>query len=68
MLDLLRSLQKEKGFTILLVSHHPEDARYASTRTAFLENGRILAVGRTGELLSRTDLPEFTAYLGNLDG
>jgi thiamine transport system ATP-binding protein len=65
MLDLLRRLQDETGFTILLVSHHPEDARYAATRTAFLVEGRIAAVGATGEVLSRKDIAPLSAYLGD---
>jgi thiamine transport system ATP-binding protein len=66
MLDLLQSLRREQGLTILLVSHHPEDARYAASRTAFLDQGRIVAVGPTAELLPRTDLPGLAAYLGTL--
>jgi thiamine transport system ATP-binding protein len=65
MLDLLRDLQAEKGFTIMLVSHHPEDARHAAQRTAFLSNGRIIAVGPTGEILARGDIAEIGAYLGD---
>lgn len=66
MLDLLQSLQREQGLTILLVSHHPEDARYAASRTAFLDQGRIVAVGPTQEVLSQNDLPALAAYLGTL--
>ena len=65
MLDLLRKLQDEKGFTIVLVSHHPEDARHAASRTAFLTNGRIIAIGTTKEILARKDLAELAAYLGD---
>jgi thiamine transport system ATP-binding protein len=65
MLDLLRGLQAEKGFTIMLVSHHPEDARYAAQRTAFLSDGRIVAVGPTEEILARNDIAEISAYLGD---
>jgi len=67
MLDLLRQLRDEKGFTVVLVSHHPEDARYAAGRTAFLNNGRILAVGPTKDILARKELAELTAYLGDWD-
>ena len=65
MLDLLRQLQDEKGFTIVLVSHHPEDARNAASFTAFLNNGRILAIGPTKDILARKDFAELTAYLGD---
>jgi thiamine transport system ATP-binding protein len=64
MLDLLRQVQEKKNFTIVLVSLHPEDARYAANRTGFLSAGRIVAIGRTSEILGRDDLAELTAYLG----
>ena len=47
-----------------MVTHQPEDARHAATHTAYLENGRILALRPTAELLAATDLPGLTAYLG----
>ncbi|MGE0237953.1 MAG: thiamine ABC transporter ATP-binding protein [Parvibaculaceae bacterium] len=64
MLDLVTALQKEKGYTVMLVSHHPDDALYAATRTAFLSNGRILAFEPTQLLFKRRDLPELTDYIG----
>lgn len=64
MLDLVRELQKEKGYTVMLVSHHPEDALYAATRTAFLAQGRILAFEPTRRLFERRDLPELSDYIG----
>jgi len=64
MLDLVKELQKEKGYTVMLVSHHPDDALYAATRTAFLNNGRILAFEPTQPLFKRRDLPELGDYLG----
>lgn len=64
MLDLVKALQKEKQYTVMLVSHHPEDARYAATRTAFLSDGRIRAFEPTQQLFSRRDLPELADYIG----
>jgi thiamine transport system ATP-binding protein len=64
MLDLVKELQSEKNYTVLLVSHHPDDALYAATRTAFLSNGRILAFEPTRQLFKRRDLPEFESYIG----
>lgn len=64
MLDLVKELQAEKGYTVMLVSHNPEDALYAATRTAFLSNGRILAFEPTRQLLERRDLPELQDYIG----
>lgn len=64
MLDLVKDLQSEKSYTVILVSHHPDDALYAATRTAFLSDGRILAFEPTRQLLKRRDLPELEDYIG----
>ena len=67
MLDLVREMQAARGLTVLLVSHHPDDARYAAGRTAFVHAGRILAVDETGRLLSGESAPELRAYLGEME-
>jgi thiamine transport system ATP-binding protein len=64
MLDLVKELHKERGYTVMLVSHQPDDALYAATRTAFLSNGRILAFEPTKALFSRRDMPELAEYIG----
>ncbi len=65
MLDLLRDVQREKTLTILMVSHQPEDARYAASHTAFVEDGRILAVQHTEEFFRARRLPKVRDYLGD---
>jgi thiamine transport system ATP-binding protein len=64
MLDLVKAMQRDKGLTVLMVTHQPEDAEYAASHTAYLENGRIVALRPTGELFAAKDLPGLTAYLG----
>jgi thiamine transport system ATP-binding protein len=64
MLDLVLALHKARGLTTLMVSHHPEDARQAADRTAFISNGRILAVAPTAELFASRRHPEIADYLG----
>ena len=64
MLDLVASLHRGQGLTTVIVSHHPEDARQAANRTAFVSNGRILMVKPTAELFATTTLPELSDYLG----
>jgi len=65
MLELVAEIHAEKGFTILLVTHQPGDARAISERTLFVENGRVLANAPTGELFAMAaELPELAAYLG----
>ncbi len=64
MLDLVRALQADRKLTVLLVSHQPEDALYAATRTAFVHDGHVLQVGATRDLLDGADAAELRAYLG----
>jgi thiamine transport system ATP-binding protein len=64
MLDLVLSLHKARGLTTLMVSHHPDDARQAADRTAFIFEGRILAIAPTEELFAATRHPEIVEYLG----
>jgi thiamine transport system ATP-binding protein len=63
MLDLVNALRKARGLTVLFVSHHPEDARHAATRTAFIHEGRVLQIGPT-EAVFRDVSPELRDYLG----
>ena len=64
MLDLVADLQRETGVTLLMVSHQPDDARRIAARTAFLDRGRIVAMRLTADLMSATDIPALTEYLG----
>lgn len=65
MLDLVIAMRIAKGLTVLMVTHQPEDAEYAASHTAYLENGRLLALKPTAELFAATDLPGLQAYLGD---
>lgn len=65
MLDLVREVQQERGLTVLMVSHQPEDARYAATHTTFVDQGRVLAMRPTRRLFASRDLPELRDYLGD---
>lgn len=64
MLALVQALWRERGLTVVVVSHDPDDARQAATEVAFLHAGRILRHGPVAQILDSTDLPELTAYLG----
>ena len=55
---------RDLGFTLLFVSHQPEDARHAATRTAFVHAGHVLQVGATRDLLDGAAGAELRAYLG----
>ncbi|MFN4141036.1 thiamine ABC transporter ATP-binding protein [Aestuariivirga sp.] len=65
MLDLLRAMQQARGLTVLMVTHQPEDAEYAASHTAYLENGRVAALRPTAELFAAADIPGLAAYLGD---
>lgn len=64
MLKLVRDLWRERGLTVVLVSHYPGDARLAATDVAFVHAGRILRHGQADAVLDATDLPELNAYVG----
>lgn len=63
MLDLVNSLARARGFTVMFVSHQPEDARHAAGRTLFIEAGRIQADGATAALFA-TPAGPLAEYLG----
>jgi len=64
MLDLVNVLARDRGFTVLFVSHQPDDARHAAGRTIFLQEGRVVCDGPT-ERLFTPPLPKALAdYLG----
>lgn len=63
---LVKALVERKKMAALLVSHQPRDALIASNRTAFVQNGRIIALQPTRQLLEETDLVEVRSYLGSV--
>ena len=65
MLELLRSLHDERGLTILMVTHHPDDAKTAASHVAFLADGEIKAYRKTRALFRAKDVPGLAAYLGD---
>jgi thiamine transport system ATP-binding protein len=63
MLDLIREIQKERKLTVLMVTHQPEDAKYAATRIAFVQNGRIAHVLPTRKFFTASAPAEIGEYL-----
>ena len=68
MLELLSQLRIDRGLAVLMVSHHPDDARYIAERTAFVHGGHILELGETDRVLRASRSPELRAYLGDAPG
>ena len=63
MLDLIREIQVERKLTVLLVTHQPEDAKYAATRIAFVQAGRIAHFLPTKQFFAASAPAEIGAYL-----
>ena len=64
MLILVKQLQAETGMTLLLVTHHPDDAVGIADRILFLSEGKTVASGAATEFLQRSDVPGLEDYLG----
>lgn len=63
-IDLLKALVETENLCALLISHQPEDALRASSRTAFIDKGRVIALDDSETLLTTPELPEIQQYLG----
>jgi iron(III) transport system ATP-binding protein len=57
LLALFRELLHERGTTALYVTHDPREAQALGDRTAVLDDGRIVHLGRLEALRARSDLP-----------
>ncbi|KXF76283.1 thiamine ABC transporter ATP-binding protein [Paramesorhizobium deserti] len=64
MLDLVKALHAETAMTVLMVTHHPEDALHMDSLLFFLENGMIAASGNAKDLLSETGPEALKRYMG----
>jgi thiamine transport system ATP-binding protein len=66
LIRLVKTLVSENKMVALLVSHQPRDALIASARTAFVNEGRVVALEDTVALLEHSSLAEVRNYLGTL--
>jgi thiamine transport system ATP-binding protein len=64
MLELVRELHADHAMTILMVTHHPDDAQALADSVAYIENGRVAAFAPTGEMFSERAPAAFRAYIG----
>ncbi|WP_420961462.1 ATP-binding cassette domain-containing protein [Brucella sp. IR073] len=64
MLDLVQDVHKETAMTILMVTHHPEDALHLESLLFFLENGTVTASGTARKLLSDSGPAALKRYMG----
>jgi thiamine transport system ATP-binding protein len=63
MLSLLTDLHARLGMTVLMVTHHPEDARIIAGRIAFLTDGQVAAQGSAEEFFSASAPAAFRHYI-----
>ncbi len=64
MLSLLCDLHAERGMTVLMATHNPEDAEAVAHRMVFLENGSVAATGDIGGFFGADAPGAFRRYLG----
>lgn len=64
MLELVRALHAERGMTILMVTHHPEDARALADGIVYIEDGRVSAFAPTEQMFSAAAPQSFRDYIG----
>ena len=67
MIELLAGLHRDRGMTVLFVTHQPEDARRIARSMVFIEDGTVAAAG-PAELFFGDDAPvAFRRYIGKDD-
>jgi thiamine transport system ATP-binding protein len=64
MLDLVQTLQRETGITVLMVTHTPEDALQFDSTLFFLQDGEIKAQGPADIMLSPSGHQAIRDYMG----
>jgi thiamine transport system ATP-binding protein len=64
MMDLITVLQAERGLTVVLVTHHPEDARRVAGHMIFVEEGKVVAAGSSADFFGKTGPEAFRRYIG----
>lgn len=63
--QLVRTMQKEKGLTMLTVSHAPDELAGLCEELAFVADGQIAARGATRAMLDSPQNRALAAYLGH---
>ena len=63
-LDLLRSINKEKGITILMITHELDAIKYSCDRMAVLEGGKIIEQGKVVDIFFQFQNDEFQSGAG----
>jgi len=61
--EIVRSENRSRRSTILLVTHDPSQARRIADRTSLMVNGRIVEIAATKRFFSDPQQPETAAFL-----
>jgi len=64
MLALLRDLHAERAMTVLMATHHPDDAQAIAQTMLFLEDGRVSASGPAADFFGPSGPEAFRRYIG----
>jgi len=62
MLDLVKSLQQERSFIMIMVTHEFSDALRICNKTCFIQNGKILHLDYTDRFAEESNIPLIKSY------
>ena len=62
MIGLVDTIRREEGLTVLMAIHSPEDAAGIADLFAFIDEGRVAAIGPPAEILRQGRLPALDRY------
>ncbi|MGV1758787.1 ATP-binding cassette domain-containing protein [Rhizobium sp. A22-96] len=63
MVELLKTLHRETGNTVLIVSHDPAEVRRLADHAVFIDGGRIALSTSIGAFLQTTGIPALATFL-----
>ena len=63
MLDLVDEIRADRGLTIVMVSHQPDDAQRIAERVAYIESGRVVGAWDGAMLFGDNPPAEVAAFL-----
>jgi ABC-2 type transport system ATP-binding protein len=67
-IDLLKRLNKERGMTIFYTSHHLDEAQDFCTDIAIIDEGKIVATGKTDELIRENNCEDLEGVYLKITG
>ncbi len=67
MLALVKTLAHAQNMTVLMITHHPEDARKIADSCAFMDEGKIVVFDSPEKVLDFPQHPALRRYLGKTE-